>query len=72
VSTENNGSIVSAGLQRLRQSPYNAVRRLSCECVGGVLTLRGTVASFFHEQIAQQSVAGLEGVNLVNNQVDVM
>jgi osmotically-inducible protein OsmY len=65
------GTIASAGLQRLRESPYNEVRRLSCEFADGVLTLRGTVASFYHKQIAQQSVAGLDGVDRVDNQVDV-
>ena len=64
--------IVSAGLQRLRESPYIAVRRLSCEYADGVLTLRGNVASFFHKQIAQQSVAGLDGVDQINNQIVVM
>jgi len=71
VLMESEGIIVSAGLQRLRESPYSAVRRLSCEFAGGVLTLRGNVASFFHKQVAQQSVAGLEGVDQVNNQVEV-
>ena len=32
----------------------------------------GHVASFFHKQIAQQSVAGLEGVDQINNQIIVM
>ena len=72
VLMESEGIIVSAGLQRLRESPYSAVRRLSCEFAGGVLTLRGNVASFFHKQVAQQSVARLEGVNQVDNQVEVM
>jgi osmotically-inducible protein OsmY len=66
------GIVVSAGLQRLRESPYIAVRRLSCEFADGVLTLRGHVASFFHKQIAQQSVSGLEGVDQINNQIIVM
>ncbi len=64
--------VVSAGLQRLRESPYSAVRRLSCDFADGVLTLRGHVASFFHKQVAQQSVAGLEGVDQINNQIIVM
>jgi len=65
------GIIVDAGLQRLRESPYGAVRRLTCDFADGVLTLRGNVASFFHKQVAQQSVAGLEGVDQVNNQIEV-
>lgn len=64
--------IVSAGMQRLRESPYSAVRRLSCDFADGVLTLRGHVASFFHKQVAQQSVSGLEGVDQINNQIIVM
>ncbi|HEY1786005.1 MAG TPA: BON domain-containing protein, partial [Pirellulales bacterium] len=57
--------------QRLKASPYESVRQLRCEFDAGVLTLRGSVASFFHKQIAQQSVAGLEGVDSISNQVEV-
>lgn len=69
---ESEGIIVDAGRQRLRESPYIAVRRLSCEFAGGVLTLRGHVASFFHKQVAQQSVSGLAGVHQIDNQVQVI
>jgi osmotically-inducible protein OsmY len=72
VVMESEGIIVNAGLQRLRESPYSAVRRLSCEFTDGVLTLRGHVGSFFHKQVAQQSVTGLDGVDQINNQVVVM
>jgi osmotically-inducible protein OsmY len=58
-------------LARLRQSPYAPVRETWCEFNEGVLILRGDVRSFFHKQVAQQSVAGMPGVVRVDNQIHV-
>ncbi len=64
--------IADAGLARLKQSPYAPVRETWCEFDHGVLILRGDVRSFFHKQIAQQSVAGLSGVERIDNQIHVL
>jgi hypothetical protein len=66
------GKVVTQGLKRLHESPYGAVRRVSCDFNGGVLTLRGNVGSFFHKQLAQQSMSGLEGVVRIDNQIEVL
>jgi hypothetical protein len=58
--------------ERLRRSPYLPVRSLSCEFDRGVLRLRGSLSSFYHKQLAQETVAGLSGVDQVVNEVVVV
>ena len=64
-------AIVAAATERLRDSPYNAMRRISCECEHGVLFLRGRLFSFHEKQVAQETVAGIDGVIQVVNEVEV-
>ena len=64
--------VIEQGAQRLKESPYESVRRLQCEFDAGVLTLRGSVGSFFLKQVAQQSVIGLSGVERIDNQIQVL
>lgn len=64
--------IVAAAKHLLQQSRYAAIRRVSCELNGSVLTLRGRV-SFYHEkQIAQSLILQrLKDLVMVDNQVEV-
>lgn len=64
-------AIVAVALQRLRNSPYRAMRRISCDCAQGVLFLRGKLFSFHEKQVAQETVAGIHGVHQVVNEVEV-
>jgi osmotically-inducible protein OsmY len=57
---------------RLHQSSHPAVRRISCACENGVLVLHGKLATYFHKQVAQETVADLEGVRLIQNQIEVV
>ncbi len=57
--------------KRLRSKSYRAMQGVSCQCVDGVLILRGLVTSYFLKQIAQEAVARLAGVRLVENQIEV-
>jgi len=47
--------------------------RLCCEfqTESGVLHLRGAVSSYYLKQVAQELVVAVEGVRVVNNQIDV-
>jgi len=65
-------AIVSAAQNRLQQSPLAALRDVSCECRRGVLVLRGRVPSFYYKQLAQETVARIEGVVEVVNEVEVI
>jgi osmotically-inducible protein OsmY len=56
---------------RLRAKPYGALRRIKCEYRDGVLTLRGIVSTYYLKQIAQEAVATLDGIERVDNRIDV-
>ena len=64
-------SITEMAVQRLRDSPYKVMRRVSCECKHGVLFLRGRLFSFHEKQVAQEVVAGISGVTQVVNEIRV-
>ena len=55
----------------LRSSSYLALRRLSCDYHEGVLTIRGRVPTFYLKQVAQSLLGKLEGVEEINNLVEV-
>jgi osmotically-inducible protein OsmY len=57
--------------QRLCASPYISFREIRCECRDGLLILRGRVESFHEKQQAQESVARLEGVAQIVNELEV-
>ena len=56
----------------LRRSPYSALQHVSCDCREGVLVLRGRLPSYYLKQVAQESVARLEGVARIDNQIQVV
>jgi osmotically-inducible protein OsmY len=64
-------AIAEVAMERLRDSPYNAMRWVSCECQHGVLFLRGRLFSFHEKQLAQEAVARIDGVTQVVNEVEV-
>jgi len=59
-------------LQRLRNSPYRSLRRITCDCRQGVVTLSGRVDSFFLKQMAQAFAQGVPGVDGVVNHLQVV
>jgi osmotically-inducible protein OsmY len=58
--------------RRLRSNPYLALKNVSCDSLDGRLILRGCVPSYYLKQIAQQAVASLEGVERIDNQIEVI
>ena len=56
----------------LRRNPYQAPRNLSCECREGVLVLRVCLPSYYLKQVAQEAVASLDGVEAVDNLIDIV
>jgi osmotically-inducible protein OsmY len=64
-------TIAEVAMERLRDSPYKAMRRVSCKCKHGVLILRGRLFSFYEKQIAQEAVLGVTGVTQVVNEIEV-
>jgi osmotically-inducible protein OsmY len=64
--------IAEAAKQRILHRPHLTMQRLWCEFDRGRLFLRGQVPSFYFKQLAQEAVAGLEGVHQVVNEIEVV
>ena len=65
-------NVTELAKERLRKSPYFALRKITLDHDGGVLTLRGRVASFHLKQLAQTLVSPIPGVGQVDNRIDVV
>ena len=63
-------SIVEVVESRLRQ-PLSSLRNICCVFEGGTLILRGYVATYFLKQAAQEIAKHIDGVNSVENQIEV-
>lgn len=63
--------LVSIAEARLQASPYYSIRKIFCMYNEGMLVLRGRLPSFYHKQVAQAAVAGIQGVEQVVNQIEV-
>ena len=55
----------------LNDSPYLPSRQLQVEATEGHVRIEGTVSSFFQKQMAQEIVLRLDGVERVENQLQV-
>jgi osmotically-inducible protein OsmY len=67
------GPIAVADLARARLlgNAYLALRNVSCDYERGVLTLRGSLPSYYLKQVAQAAVCSLDGVGRVVNEIEV-
>lgn len=57
--------------QALSKSPYTPGHRLRVEEADGAVRLRGQVTTFFEKQMAQEVVRRLDGVQHVENLLEV-
>lgn len=55
----------------LEQNPHFSGRNLWFEMAGGRVTLHGTVRSYYHKQMAQESLRRLTGVGEIENRLEV-
>ena len=55
----------------IQASPFVSRRGLRFETHRGRVTLRGEVRSFFQKQMAQEAVRGLQGVEAIENELEV-
>ena len=58
--------------QKLRQHPNRALKKISCEFKDGVLILRGRLPSFYLKQVTQEIVVRLDGIERIDNQIEVI
>ena len=56
----------------LRSNLYLALKTITCDWLDGVLVLRGCLPTYYLKQIAQEAVASLEGVERIDNQIQVV
>jgi osmotically-inducible protein OsmY len=56
----------------LRSNSYLALKNISCDYLNGVLILRGCVETYYLKQVAQEVVAGVEGLERIDNQIQVV
>jgi osmotically-inducible protein OsmY len=64
--------IVDAAKHRILHQAHLTMQRIWCEYRDGQLFLFGQVPSFYHKQLAQVAVAGMEGVEQVVNDIEVV
>jgi osmotically-inducible protein OsmY len=57
---------------KLHSKPYLALKNVSCDWLDDVLVLRGCLPSYYLKQVAQEVVARLDGVERIDNQIQVM
>lgn len=55
----------------LRHHPHLHRERLHLETSPGRVVLRGLVGSYYQKQMAQEALRGLEGVDEIDNQLEV-
>ena len=56
----------------LHSNPYLVLKHISCDYLDGVLILRGRLPTYYLKQLAQESVADLDGVDRIENQIQVV
>jgi CheY-like chemotaxis protein len=64
--------VSEAAESRLRGNAYLALKNISCEWRDGVLTLRGSLPSYYLKQMARVAVANVEGVERINDEIEVV
>lgn len=65
-------SVKESAERHLGSHRYSALKNVSCEYRDGVLVLRGCLASYYLKQLAQEVVTHLDGVERVDNEVQVL
>ncbi len=71
MNTEN-ATPVELATQSLRNNAHLARRDIVCEFLAGALVLRGRVPTYYLKQIAQHAVGHLDGVERIDNQIEVV
>jgi hypothetical protein len=56
----------------LHSNPYLVLKHISCDYLDGVLILRGCLPTYYLKQLAQETVADLDGVDRIDNQIQVV
>jgi osmotically-inducible protein OsmY len=57
--------------EALTSNPHLFGRKLGIETEAGLVVLKGTVNSYFQKQMAQEAIRRIDGVELIDNQLEV-
>jgi len=71
LSNHGSDSVVQAITECLRAQTYAGMQSLSVDYREGVVTLRGEVTTYYHKQVAQESLRRIAGIVTIVNLVDV-
>jgi osmotically-inducible protein OsmY len=64
-------NIVAAAVRRLEQALHGSIRQyVRVDYREGVLVLRGQAKSYYHKQLIQEAVRGIDGVEDIENSVN--
>jgi osmotically-inducible protein OsmY len=63
--------ITETAESKLHNNPYLALKNLCCDYRDGALVLRGCLPSYYLKQVAQEVVGRLDGVERIDNQIQV-
>ena len=66
-----NSRVEEAVRNRLNESAYPSIKHIDCQFDDGILVLRGRLPSFFMKQVAQETIADLDGIKEIVNCVEV-
>ncbi len=55
----------------IRRNPRFNGRSLRIEAVDGKVVLKGRVSTYFEKQMAQESLRGIEGIEAIDNELEV-
>ncbi len=66
-----NSGVTASAETRLRSNPYLALKNVQCTYRDGVLTLHGCLPTYYLKQRAQAAVAQIDGVERIDNQIEV-
>lgn len=65
-------SVESAARKRLAKTGYGSLGSVRCHFRDGTITLHGSVPSYFHKQLAQESLRNAPHVTQVVNHIEVV
>ena len=65
-------SVERAARLRLARTGYQTLRSVECSFRDGRIVLRGEVPSYYHKQVAQESMRNAPNVTQIVNQIEVV
>jgi osmotically-inducible protein OsmY len=65
-------SVERAAGERLANAGYSILKTVNCSFRNGTMILRGEVPSYYHKQVAQESVRNAPHVTKIVNDIEVL